>query len=68
MKECFTLIVDKNDVVDLACAIERGDRATAADALNRLLSDEIGETANPGMRLVEWIAQGRALAAKQVTA
>lgn len=68
MIECFELLIDKSDVIDLACAIECGDRAKAADALNRLLATEISEDNNAGLRLTEWIAQGRALAAKQVAA
>lgn len=63
MIRTFWLDVDKNDVVDIAAAIENGDRATARMALDRLLGTE---TRGRGDALVEWIAQGRAAAAKAV--
>lgn len=66
MIEFFELMIDKSDLVDLAAAIENGDRATARGALDRLLAAEISGDARSPQMLTEWIAQGRAAAAKGV--
>lgn len=63
MIENFSLDIDKNAVVDIAAAIENGDRATARCALDRLLGNEVR---SKGDALVEWIAQGRAAASRGV--